>query len=115
MEENRNKPDANATGVVAGQPTGQPTQQGRCTGNCMQCTIYQRALCASQVGYYNMKMLETMMQITSSLQHDVNELAEKIEAMQNNEALLFDPAKPDANATGVVPARPIAQSGDGVR
>ena len=70
-------------------------QQTRCTGNCMACTIFQRALCASQVGYYNMKMLETMVQITAGLQQNVKDLAAKIEAMQNNEATLFDPINKD--------------------
>lgn len=73
----------------ASQQPAQP--QSRCTGNCMTCTMYQRGLCSSQLSYYNMKMLETMVQITAGLQQNVKDLSAKIEAIQNNEATLFDP------------------------
>ena len=69
--------------------------QSKCTGNCMACNQYQRGLCYSQLSYYNMKMLETMVQINVGLQQNVKELKEKIEAMQNNEAMLFDPINKD--------------------
>ena len=77
--------------AVPQQQTQQQTQQPRCTGNCMTCNQYQRGLCSSQLSYYNMKMLETMVQITAGLQQNVKDLSAKIEALQNNEALLFDP------------------------
>lgn len=58
--------------------------ENRCTGNCMACTILQRQYCASQLAYSNMRMLEQM-------QSNIEKLSEKIDAMQNNEAALFDP------------------------
>ena len=61
----------------------------------MACNQYQRGLCSSQLSYYNMKMLETMVQITAGLQQNVKELGIKIEAMQNNEAMLFAPINKD--------------------
>lgn len=76
---------------MPGAPQQPPQQQSKCTGNCMACNQYQRGLCSSQLSYYNMKMLETMVQITVGLQQNVKELGIKIEAMQNNEAMLFDP------------------------
>ena len=81
-------------GMEAAVPQ-QQTQQTRCTGNCMACNQYQRGLCSSQLSYYNMKMLETMVQITAGLQQNVKELGIKIEAMQNNEAMLFAPINKD--------------------
>ena len=69
--------------------------QSRCTGNCMACTIFQRQYCASQLSYSNMKMLEQM-------QKAVAAISEKIEAIQDNEAHVFDPTE-----------NIIAQSGDG--
>lgn len=71
-------------------------QNFRCTGNCLNCLPAQRTYCAAQHSYSNMKVLDTMMGV-------VLDLKEKIEAMQNNEATLFDPT--DVSDT--------AQSGDG--
>lgn len=68
--------------------------ENKCTGNCMACTVFQRQYCASQLAYSNMRMLELMQQTLTSMQ-------EKIEAMQNNEAMLFCPSMIEA------------QSGDG--
>lgn len=79
--------------------------QSRCTGNCMACTIYQRQYCASQLAYSNMKMLEQMQKTMVSMQ-------EKIEALQNSEAMLIDPME-DA-VDDAQHAAGITQSGDGV-
>lgn len=67
----------------------------KCSGDCLKCHPNQRAYCAAQFTYNTMRMVEDM-QVT------VNDMKAKIEAMQNNEALLFDPTKED-----------YAQSGDG--
>ena len=71
--------------------------QNKCTGNCMACTVIQRQYCASQLAYTNMRMMEQM-------QKTVIDIKEKIEAAQNNEALLFDPTHTENEH---------AQSGDG--
>ena len=69
--------------------------QSKCTGNCMSCTILQRQYCASQLAYSNMRMLEQVQKTMAIMQ-------EKIDALQNNEALLIDPTeRPGANSTGV--------------
>ena len=73
--------------------------QFKCSGNCLNCLPAQRAYCASQHAYYNMKVLDTMMGVMVAMQGDIKNMAEKIEAMQNNEASIFDPS--------------IAQEGDG--
>ena len=65
--------------------------QSKCTGNCMACTILQRQYCSSQLAYSNMRMLEQMQQSLANMQGTVDELTKKVEAMQNNEALLIDP------------------------
>lgn len=71
--------------------------QTKCTGNCMACTIFQRQYCASQLAYSNMRMLEQMQQVVVSLKENVMALSEKVEAMQNNEAMLIDPTEPEDN------------------
>ncbi len=58
----------------------------RCTGNCMNCIAYQRQFCASQLAYSNMRQLE-------QLSNQVKVLTEKIEAMQNTDAVLFAPSE----------------------
>lgn len=87
--------------------------QTKCTGNCMACTIFQRQYCASQLAYSNMRMLEQMQQVVVSLKENVMSLSEKVEAMQNNEAMLIDPTEPADNkpageTTGTVEAAPPA-------
>ena len=80
-------------------------QQFKCSGNCLNCLPAQRAYCASQHAYSNMKVLDAMMSVVLHMEMDIKALADKIEAMQNNEATIFDPnAEPE----------PITQEGDGV-
>ena len=74
----------------------------KCTGNCLNCLPAQRGYCASQQAYSNMKVLDTMMGTLLSMQGDIKALSEKIEAIQNNEASVFDPSHVE-----------IAQIGDG--
>ena len=64
----------------------------KCTGNCLNCLPAQRAYCASQHAYSNMKVLDSVMEKLLDIQ-------KKLEAMQNSEASVFDPN---------------AQEGDGV-
>ena len=82
-------------------------QNFKCLGNCLQCLPAQRAYCASQHAYSNMKVLDQMMGIVLGLQGDMKVLKEKIEAIQNNEATVFDPTKEDN------PLINISQIGDG--
>jgi len=58
--------------------------ENRCTGNCMNCHQYQRGLCSSQLAYNNMRQIDIL--IT-----EVKQMNAKIDAMQNNEASVFDP------------------------
>ena len=84
------------------QTEQQATQQGgHCTGNCKLCNLYQRQYCASQIAYTNMRMLERMEQEIVILKSVTRKLNEKLEAIQNNEALLLDPT--------------TAQEGDGAK
>lgn len=86
-------------------------QTGHCSGNCMKCSPFQRAYCSSQLAYSNMRMLELVEQNMEAMQGQVAKLAEKIEAMQNNEADIF---APNLVATPMSPAN-ITQEGVGVK
>ena len=90
----------------------------KCSGNCLNCPPAQRTYCASQHSYSNMKVLDRMMDEIMSMRQDQKKLAEKIEAIQNSEANIFDPNTP-AGDTAVptpsiqTPLSNIAQKGDG--
>ena len=73
-------------------------QNFQCSGNCLNCLPAQRQYCASQHAYSNMKVLDKMMEVLGKMQEDmtamqvtVNEMAAKIEAIQNSEAVVFAP------------------------
>lgn len=73
-------------------------QQFKCPGNCLQCLPAQRQYCASQHAYSNMLVLDKVMETLSTMQGQievmrgtVQELAAKIEAIQNSESAVFDP------------------------
>ena len=70
----------------------QQTQRFQCSGNCLSCSPAQRAYCASQHAYSNMKVLDKMMSEILELHDSIKNLSEKIEAIQSNEARVFDPA-----------------------
>lgn len=73
-------------------------QQFQCSGNCLNCIPQQRAYCASQHSYSNMRVLDKVMEIITDMkeqirvmQGEVKEMTLKIEAIQNSEADIFDP------------------------
>ena len=75
-----------------------PKQASHCSGDCMQCFPAQRMLCASQMSLYNMKMLAGMEQELVILKNITRRLDEKLQAIQDNEATLFEPARPELKA-----------------
>lgn len=70
-----------------------------CTGDCKKCrSMQQWSYCASIHAYSNMKVLDRVMETLvgmqaaiQTMQGAVQELAAKIEAIQNGEAAVFDP------------------------
>lgn len=75
-------------------------KQFQCLGDCLKCRAVgdrrvQWQYCSAQFTYNTMRMIE-------ALQTSVNELKEKVEAMQGNEATIFNPIE-------------IAQEGDGAK
>jgi len=74
--------------------------QFKCSGNCLNCLPAQRAYCASQHAYSNMKVLDMLTKTVLNMQGEISIIKEKIETIQNNEANIFDP-------------NDIAQKGDG--
>ena len=97
----------------------QNNQQFRCSGDCLNCRMNpverktQWQYCSAQFTYNTMRMIETMQQSLTAMQGSVNELAAKIEAIQNSEANVFDPTDSSVLGGSAVETQPIAQQGDG--
>lgn len=94
-------------------------QTFRCTGNCLHCPPAQRAYCASQHAYSNMKVLDNVMGMLGKMQEDiaavqgaVSDVAAKMEAMQSGEASVFNPASDEDGQDGF-PHEPLAQESFG--
>ena len=91
--------------------------QFKCSGDCLNCRMNpverktQWQYCAAQFTYNTMRMIEAMQGSLSSLSGTV-----EVEAIQNNEANVFDPTK-EGDEMLKSPSEelksPIAQSGDG--
>ena len=63
----------------------------KCTGNCMNCLPAQRAYCASQHAYSNMKVLDAVMLQLIDIKQAMTELSDKIETMKMDDNI-FDPS-----------------------
>ena len=107
-------------------------QQFKCSGDCLNCRMNsverktQWQYCSAQFTYNTMRMMESMQLSLTAMQGSVNELAAKIEAIQNSEANVFDPTE-SSNQSNVLDENrlteetvaeeelvsAIAQSGDG--
>ena len=64
---------------------GEKKQGFTCSGDCLSCNAAQRQYCASQNAYNTMRMVQEM-RVT------IDELAEKIRAIESSEALVFAPS-----------------------
>ena len=82
----------NGNGVAPQAQQAQGQMATHCTGDCRRCFPMQRAYCASQIAYNNMKLLEALMQSLNVQSQDVQNLSKKIEAITNSEMMLIEPA-----------------------
>lgn len=73
-------------------------EQSHCTGNCMDCIPQQRYLCASQISYHNMKLLEVLTPL-------INELTKEVQSLKR---IVGDHYLQDV-------FDPLAQEGDGAK
>lgn len=94
-------------------------QQFRCTGDCINCNRAQREYCGAQKGYDNWLLLLEMQKTLAAMSGTVEELKHKVAAIQDNEAMVFDPnndttaviQQPTEHIEGI--SEGIAQEGDG--
>ena len=82
--------------------------QFKCNGDCLNCRMNpverktQWQYCAAQFTYNSMRMIEAMQGSIEAMGGTIKELQQKVEAIQNCEADVFDPT-----------TRDIAQEGSG--
>ena len=84
-------------------------QNFKCSGDCLKCHPNQRQYCASQFTYNSMRMIEDVQKSLITMQGTIEEMKLKIEAIQGNEAMLFDPTSEKLTLV-----QDTAQEGDGV-
>lgn len=71
--------------------------QFKCSGDCLNCRVSpnerktQWQYCAAQFTYNTMRMVETLQNDLKTMTGTVSEMRERIEAIQNSEADVFDP------------------------
>lgn len=89
----------------------QQQQQFKCTGDCFSCRALnerktQWQYCAAQHAYNAMQMVRSMQSSLDAMAGTIEELKAKVNAIQSNEALVFNP-------NGVEEPTDISQEGDG--
>ena len=91
----------------------QNNQQFKCTGDCFRCQPLQRQYCAAQWSYNGLRIMEKIESTLESMNGTIKELSVKIDAIQGNEASLFDPTESSVLGGSAVETSPIAQEGSG--
>ena len=70
--------------------------QFKCSGDCLNCRAVndrriQWQYCAAQFSYNALRTMQTMQEAISIMSGEITEMKLKIEAIQNSEAIVFDP------------------------
>ena len=88
--------------------------QFRCSGDCLNCRAVndrrvQWQYCAAQFSYNALRTMQMMQETITLMSGELKELKDKIEAIQNSEAMVITPDVEE----GGIPIEKITQSGDG--
>ena len=89
--------------------------QFKCSGDCLNCRAVkdrrvQWQYCAAQFSYNSLRTMQSMQEALGLMSEEVKGLKEKIEAIQNSEMAVFDPA---SGTSSDLSFRDKAQKGDG--
>ena len=95
----------------------QNQNQFKCSGDCLNCRAVndrrvQWQYCAAQFSYNALRTMQTMQESITLMSGEIKEMKDKIEAIQNSEATVFDPNTETLIETQP-PVTPIAQEGAG--
>lgn len=92
----------------------QKEQKFQCKGDCLNCRKQpnerreQWQYCAAQFTYNTMRMIQSMQETVNAMSGTIVELKEKVAAIQDSEALVYDPTEEEKSE---IPNIPIAQEG----
>ena len=98
--------------------------QFKCSGDCLNCRAVndrriQWQYCAAQFSYNALRTMQVMQESINTMSGEIKDLKDKIEAIQNSEASVFNPTEKSEipNFLDGMSGKPtdhnIAQSGDG--
>ena len=100
--------------------------QFKCSGDCLACRMNpnerrtQWQYCAAQFSYNALRTMQTMQETITLMSGEIKELKDKVDAIQNNEAMVFAPdndvsegCNGGCNGTNADTLEQIAQEGDG--
>lgn len=85
-----------------------------CTGKCIDCPVWQRNYCACKHAYETMRMVQSIEETVNAMYCTVEEMKTKIAAIQDSEAMVFDPHQEPESEEVVAPVIPTTQEGVGV-
>lgn len=89
-------------------------QQFQCSGDCLKCSVAQRQYCSCQHAYNTMRLIQSMQESINTMSGTVEELKAKVSAIQDNEAMVFDPTAESLIPKSVSASDDITQGGVGV-
>lgn len=86
-----------------------------CTGKCIECPVWQRNYCACKHAYETMRMVQSIEETVNAMYCSIEEMKTKIAAIQDSEAMVFDPHQEQEDVeTSQMPLPDITQEGAGV-
>lgn len=89
-------------------------QQFQCTGDCLKCSMAQRQYCSCQHAYNTMRLIQSMQESINTMSGTVDELKAKVSAIQDNEAMVFDPTADTLMPKQIPVSEDTTQNGVGV-
>ena len=99
------------------QNQGQQQQQFKCTGDCFSCRAInerktQWQYCAAQHAYNAMRMIQSMQESINTMAGTIEELRAKVKAIQDSDAMVFDPNAESMAIEEDVVVQPASQPND---
>ena len=96
----------------------QKEQKFQCTGDCLNCRSMsdrkvQWQYCAAQFTYNSMRMLQAMQETIDYMSESIEELRDKVSAIQDSEASVLIPSIEDDEEYEDTQIKETAQYGDG--
>ena len=95
----------------------QQQQQFKCTGDCFSCRAInerktQWQYCAAQHAYNAMRMIQSMQESIKAMAETIEELRAKVKAIQDSEAMVFDPNAESMEVVEDTVVQPTSQADD---